>query len=372
MINTGDLFDFEPDTSELTSSYILKGLDITKVDVLALGVFDLKAGVERLKKMAERSSVDFICGNIDGYLPYVRYLKNGQKVLVTSVIDPEFAKNAGLKIDKIKNPITIINRIGETIDHDLYIVVLHSSKIRSAELIGKTKGVDLFINGGWPLVYQTVQSVKETPLLYNNSSGGKFVAYVDCKLGGAAKPVEIGAPVVIRADIKTVSQDEKIVELLRQYDSERVLYFKKRETQRKLEIIKNTRLGMYLGDKSCNSCHPKIYQKWKNTPHARAISSLESKNKNFDQDCLVCHVTGMENLGTAGGFLSTEKTPWMVNVQCEACHGPGAEHVQNNKIKPLYKAGRDICLKCHTGVTDPDFNYEKGLVEGVHSLGAGK
>jgi len=46
----------------------------------------------------------------------------------------------------------------------------------------------------------------------------------------------------------------------------------------------------------------------------------------------------------------------LTDVQCEACHGPGAEHARDG----TYRArAREACVRCHTPNDDPDFNFEK-------------
>ena len=64
--------------------------------------------------------------------------------------------------------------------------------------------------------------------------------------------------------------------------------------------------------------------------------------------CLECHVTGYGK----GGFESEAKTPHLVGKQCEACHGPGGNHVNNpsdagfkNQLKVVNK--KNVCIECH-------------------------
>jgi mono/diheme cytochrome c family protein len=46
----------------------------------------------------------------------------------------------------------------------------------------------------------------------------------------------------------------------------------------------------------------------------------------------------------------------LTDVQCEACHGPGAEHTRDGSYRAR---AREACVKCHTPNDDPDFNFEK-------------
>ncbi len=47
-----------------------------------------------------------------------------------------------------------------------------------------------------------------------------------------------------------------------------------------------------------------------------------SKDYTTDEKCLKCHTTGY---GEPSGFKNLTDTPDLINVQCEACHGPGAD-----------------------------------------------
>jgi len=81
--------------------------------------------------------------------------------------------------------------------------------------------------------------------------------------------------------------------------------------------------------------------------------------------CVKCHVTGFEK---DGGYVDQELTPALAGVQCEACHGPAANHAANpmNKKNLIARPGETICRECHTKGQDPKFDYanKKGLVHG--------
>jgi 2',3'-cyclic-nucleotide 2'-phosphodiesterase (5'-nucleotidase family) len=78
----------------------------------------------------------------------------------------------------------------------------------------------------------------------------------------------------------------------------------------------------YIGAEACSNCHAEEYAFWKGTPHFHAYASLSTQHKEFNLDCVSCHVTGYEK---PGGSTVTHVAGFE-NVQCEVCHGPGSRH----------------------------------------------
>ena len=129
--------------------------------------------------------------------------------------------------------------------------------------------------------------------------------------------------------------------------------------------------GEYAGVKTCKKCHFKDFKTWKDTNHAKAFDNLPDKYKG-DPACLGCHTTGH---GQKGGFESAAATADLGGVQCEMCHGPGAEHAAYAKSKEKEKddpaviedirgrvkgeGGKSACWKCHLDQTHgkhPEFD----------------
>ncbi len=115
--------------------------------------------------------------------------------------------------------------------------------------------------------------------------------------------------------------------------------------------------GSYVGLSRCAECHQPFLESWKKTDHANAFISLLRKGKEKDPECLSCHTVGF---GKKDGFINMEITPHLANVQCEACHGPGNEHIQDYS-EPMIPITKDTCMKCHTSQNSPDFNYREYL-----------
>ena len=102
--------------------------------------------------------------------------------------------------------------------------------------------------------------------------------------------------------------------------------------------------GAYRTASACRECHEAAHEVWRTSAHARAMCVLEAGNQDFLPQCVSCHVTGMGS----GGFRDRLSTPELADVQCEACHGPAAEHLED-PARPYGPAGLETCAEtCHT------------------------
>jgi hypothetical protein len=101
----------------------------------------------------------------------------------------------------------------------------------------------------------------------------------------------------------------------------------------------------YVGVAVCASCHESAKKFWDTTKHANAYATLSTQYKEFNLDCVSCHVTGYEQ---PGGSTVTHVDK-LKDVQCETCHGPGSKHVANPKDQSLLVAHPkpDLCIGCH-------------------------
>ena len=104
----------------------------------------------------------------------------------------------------------------------------------------------------------------------------------------------------------------------------------------------------YVGSGTCNRCHPDTHSTWQNTAHASAYSAIASRPAGTIQQCYVCHTVGN---GWPSGFVDATNTPWLENVGCENCHGPGAAHVygEHELVQPAATVAAEVCGGCHSG-----------------------
>lgn len=131
----------------------------------------------------------------------------------------------------------------------------------------------------------------------------------------------------------------------------------------RLQVVEQNRADSpYAGAETCKLCHVKAAETWKGSRHAHALPTLERVGKQFDPECLACHVVGLG----ANGFLSQELTPHLGNVQCENCHGAGKAHAADPaNAKPVRTAQaiaehgspEAVCRTCHHGSHSPSFAF---------------
>jgi len=111
---------------------------------------------------------------------------------------------------------------------------------------------------------------------------------------------------------------------------------------------------------SCSRCHDEQYQHWQTTSHAHAFETLEKATQSTNPECLKCHVTCYTDLPQDG---SVPVKVDLRSVQCESCHGSGANHARDGSFGKISEA---TCLVCHDPENSPDFDYATYLAAVKH------
>jgi hypothetical protein len=101
----------------------------------------------------------------------------------------------------------------------------------------------------------------------------------------------------------------------------------------------------YAGVEACTKCHESERAFWDKTPHHVAYTTLVKQDKQFNLECVSCHVTGYD---VPGGSTVTH-VAGLEHVQCEVCHGPGSRHIDNPSDRTLISTPkRTQCAEqCH-------------------------
>ncbi|HEY6108374.1 MAG TPA: multiheme c-type cytochrome [Gemmatimonadales bacterium] len=127
---------------------------------------------------------------------------------------------------------------------------------------------------------------------------------------------------------------------------------------------------------SCGNCHVEHQGEWKNTKHASAWADLQALAQPADKSsCEGCHSVSQygNTVSGNGGYLSVKDASYH-DVQCENCHGPGADHasVPDAGTAPLARISADTgvlsagtCGACHSGTHHP---FVEEWKQSIHAL----
>ncbi len=109
----------------------------------------------------------------------------------------------------------------------------------------------------------------------------------------------------------------------------------------------------------CQKCHPLQTAFWQTTDHADALKTLEQDNQQFNEECLLCHVTlpYYDAARVKSEKLLLQLPGSLKTVGCESCHGPGAVHSEQPESTLLVKPEQRICTGCHTPDHDDNFVF---------------
>ena len=137
--------------------------------------------------------------------------------------------------------------------------------------------------------------------------------------------------------------------------------------------------GTYAGDTTCMACHQSQHAIWKDSKHSHAWATLQNDLRDgvaatVDPRCVRCHTSGFGHKDGFGSAALDEATRWseaspLVNVSCETCHGPGAEHARTASKAAIERGGEYTCLRCHDAENDPGFRYTERWAQINHLNG---
>lgn len=248
------------------------------------------------------------------------------------------------------------------------VLVLHNGNFESAQnLIRAVPGIAYLVTTATindPAVQFPVGS---TVVLRLHGTSGQQIGFMTLRprAGGwefAARPEMI--------EVRTASKpDAKLAALVADFN---------RVSGKDLTTTQAQVSRHFAGAHRCISCHQEIYKSWKSTPHARAMTRLINEGEQFNPERMRRATTGY---GEPGGFIHPRFTQsqTLMNVQCEACHGPALAHAdvetrlkaavmpadkseleaESKKTLPRKAVPEELCRKCHDPRFSPDFDYKR-------------
>ncbi len=109
---------------------------------------------------------------------------------------------------------------------------------------------------------------------------------------------------------------------------------------------------------TCGNCHVGKQGDWETTAHAGAVQTLQAVDaRDFCYNCHTVNERGNSEIDPSGWSIVQDTSYY--DVQCESCHGPGLQHVENpDALQPLATIVADTgattgCGECHSGTHHP-------------------
>ncbi len=372
---------------KLLADLIISSYNKMGCDALNIGAYDLSLGVDYLRKEERVAKFPFLSANIMDqhgkpvFTPFVIKRINGVKVGIFGICNDKLKLNKipgshKLKIakalDKAKEIALQLQQQGAD-----YIVLLTTLDTRQCRRLGQRDlPLDLIIGS-------SKRNRISLPILVNNTyivhveRGGKSVGRLDVSFLGPAgvqalspavryKGKAVGDNLFLLNHFHPLKLDipdnPEIAPMVKKVEISLSRLRQVKATQSMTiagggEKVKMAPGNSYIFAEACNKCHPKQFQRWQKTAHAKAYTSLIKIDKHFDEECIACHALGYSK---PGGFTDIHQVGKFANVQCESCHGPGRLHI---KTKGKTKLNRDLaqgemCLQCHIEERSPEFDLE--------------
>jgi hypothetical protein len=242
------------------------------------------------------------------------------------------------------------------------ILILNKANAETIATVSEMNLVDVLITPTQSDEPTLVGDINNSPLVISAGRIGKYVGKIQARFDGAGKkPRLVFSSIPVTEDI---AQYQPLVELYKDYQR---LVKDANLVERHPRFVLPDNLE-YVGSKYCKLCHDYEYEKWMtsrqvniaglskqaspNSWHAGAFATLEKVNSDYDPECVICHVVGMQY---QSGYVSPRKTPEMKDVGCENCHGPGSEHIRS--LGAIETAGPiSTCSDCHTAEHSAEYN----------------
>jgi 2',3'-cyclic-nucleotide 2'-phosphodiesterase (5'-nucleotidase family) len=387
LCSAGDFYGAAGAFNQPKSSFVAKMMGYLGYDAIAVGEMDLNYGLERLVDDVERYNLNATCANLVSktvtappsgvserlqkklktvFPPYLVVERDGVRFGVVALLSPETKSH---KLGEqgevealtyvIKDPWEMAKMVipEAAAKSDVLILLAHMDQFDLEMRLPDFPDVDLVIRGHNAKNWSSIEPVMVgTVPVYLATAQGQNIGDLRFALDANLKLIDTNNKIHFLGG--DVPEDTVTAAMLDEFDQEnrklqKVLFAKE---QLKASRASSEASDVYLGVGSCMSCHLEEFEAYTHTKHAKAYRTLSSQFAQRDEACVGCHVTGYGEPGGFAGFRRLGAQVDLVDVQCEACHGPGTEHSRDGSY---LASAVNSCTKCHTSDQDADFDYDE-------------
>jgi 2',3'-cyclic-nucleotide 2'-phosphodiesterase (5'-nucleotidase family) len=385
IVDSGDFSSPGSKHGEFKTEWMIHGMSDLGYDAVAVGEKDLQLGRTRLAELAEKYSLPLVCANLvdietkEFYVkPYVIVEKGDKslfglmghsaKVGIFGVISPTFVTPVSARGDaplKATDPVKAAEAAIKKLQDEgcSVIIALAHTSVPEAGRIAALGGLSAIVMGH-AMSYVRDPRFDNGAVIVQSGREGRYIGDIKIEVGSGGEVVSIEGDVESLSS--TYKDDPHFAALIADYKKAlEVQAFAPSQTE-------DAGVELYVGQKTCGTCHEEQQEQWESTAHAHAFATLVEKNSHFDPECVRCHVTGY---GKGNGFRDANTTPAMADVQCEVCHGPGFDHYRfrssdgktgTEAEAAMAEVTESVCVECHRDDHDAEFDYEKKIAEVTH------
>ncbi len=366
----------------------LRALDRMRYDAVALGVSEFAFGLAPLREITRGLAIPFLSANVrQGTQPVaegVRLLRpGGIKVAVIGILEPPSADEADVLFQEktlgwaLEDPVETLRREVPALkkEGNLVLVLGRLSPTLLRRVARDCPGVDGIITTEYDAPFPV--GGKAPRGAYKGDAPGFLgrtliagTTLTSYGLGSVKLGLDRGGRIAsaVFDDLwlySNVPDDPGVREMLdRFYDRVGKEAAAQESVRPPFADDAGRKAGRYAGASKCSSCHEREYLQWISTPHAGAYKTLLDRHRHFQPKCVSCHVVGF---GAARGFRIGDPESLLAGVQCEVCHGPGADHADApSKENIRRRVPEAVCLECHTPDHSDRFVYAERLPKVLH------
>ena len=399
LVSAGNFYGTADVFNESKNHFVARMMGWMGYDAVAVGNMDLGHGLDALVGDVEAYRLNVTCANLlprgerrsvgadtpsarNGmeaaarhgtvFPPYLIGEKDGVRVGFVALIAPNTVvrsasgtapEGSAAPVEavtwKITDPLAaaaaVIPEVRERCD--VVVVLAHMDATDIGTLMAEVPGIDFVVGGHDSRTVATGEPGRiGDAWLVKATARGQNVGVAVLELGDDGGIVDVKNRIHFLDD--SYDDDAEAVAMLDTFDKEN------RKQQKQLYAKQQLRSSgggdasspIYLGVGTCQSCHLDAFEVYRATAHSRAFETLASQFVHRDTNCVGCHVTGYLEAGGFSGIRARGARIDLIDVQCEACHGPGSQH---NRDGSYLELAAKSCVKCHTGSEDPDFDFAR-------------
>jgi hypothetical protein len=353
----GDFADRANEIGIYRTQTAVEAMKRMRYDAITLGDRELAMGPAFVKESLDPTKLPVVTTNL--YLngerfgaPYLVLEKNGMKVGIVSALMELGTQYSS--VWEIREPFEEIKSILPEVEKqtDFIVALAHIGFTKAFDLAAQFPQIDVIVAGHGSRKTDE-PTVAENAIVVKAGNEGKWLGRLDLTLDAEGKISSHKGSLITLGP--TVEDDPAVLEL---YTAFKDSLEKLGRAKAKGDVGAAPDVGVvstdYAGARWCRSCHMREFNAWLKTGHSKAFARLQTDGRTGDGDCLPCHTTGFGE----GGFTSVSETGSFMNVQCEACHGEGKEHINSRGSVKTRQVVAKTCTECHNDEWDPDFNFE--------------